>query len=74
MVTVASKSPRVGYIIGRAWLSLARHWFTTCLAVTVINGVGFIFNYHMYSSLLEIDIRPGHGFGIFELGMFNVHI
>ncbi|KAF8812534.1 UPF0183-domain-containing protein [Phlegmacium glaucopus] len=22
----------------------------------------------MYSSLLEIDIRPGHGFGIFELG------
>jgi hypothetical protein len=32
-------------------------------------------NYHMYSSLLEIDIRPGLGFGIFELGtVCNFHI
>ena len=46
----------------------------TCLPRYMINGRRLTLNYHMYSSLLEIDIRPGLGFGIFELGVFNVHI
>lgn len=52
---------------------LGYYWPRTCLP-QYINGRRLTLNYHMYSSLLEIDIRPGLGFGIFELGVFNIYI